>query len=582
MDSNNNHLMQALSRYAPLVFCRADALFQLNDQGVIKFCTGPTQKFFGEADNKLVGSNLLDFIHPDDQSTVREILHARGENVRIDDLILQARTATGVQTEIALSGYRVPDFEDDFFLANKTSPRQTLPLGKRPGDRDESTGMLSNEAFVETAAQRAAAYEATGGKAKVSMVKIGQLADAGIVEGSEEEGRVLRAIGEVLSAESLGGDTAGRIDDESFSVLHGDNVDSEGLSAKIANALSRAAPSTTNLMPKVATVDANAAGMDNKQLAKAMLYSLQEFTRNDGEMPSGDLSDALQRGLERNVQAVERFKNICDKDSFDLVYMPVCSLKDSSLHHYEALTRFREEAGESPFQLITLAEEVGVIHDFDLAVARRAVETIEKVLSVGGQVTPIAINVSGHSISDSEFCGNLHKLLDTKHGIDQHLSLEITESAQIEDLKGVNACLQDFRRQGFKVALDDFGAGAASFDYLNSFDVDTVKFDGPVVKRAVATKKGKAFLASMATLCHEIDVETIAEMVEDQPLAEFLGTCGVELGQGWYFGKPMPQEAAFLALKMAQPEAKKVSTPPAAKEAAKDSLSLTERLQAGS
>ena len=67
---------------------------------------------------------------------------------------------------------------------------------------------------------------------------------------------------------------------------------------------------------------------------------------------------------------------------------------------------------------------------------------------------------------------------------------------------------------------------------MNSFDVDTVIFDGPVVKRAVGTRKSKAFLASMATLCHEIGVETIAEMVEDQALADFLKQCGIELGQG--------------------------------------------------
>ena len=224
--------------------------------------------------------------------------------------------------------------------------------------------------------------------------------------------------------------------------------------------------------------------------------------------------------------------------------MPVASLKDGHFHHYEALTRFREDAGESPFQLITLAEEVGVIAEFDLAVAERALQTIDAAKKTG-PFTPLAINVSGHSISDPVFCENLKKLLTEKFGYEDHLSLEITESAEITDLQGVNEAIQRFRRIGYKVALDDFGAGAASFDYLNSFDVDTVKFDGPVVKRAVATKKGKAFLASMATLCHEIQVETIAEMVEDQALAEFLGQCGIELGQGWHFGKPMPTDQAF-------------------------------------
>jgi EAL domain-containing protein (putative c-di-GMP-specific phosphodiesterase class I) len=169
-----------------------------------------------------------------------------------------------------------------------------------------------------------------------------------------------------------------------------------------------------------------------------------------------------------------------------------------------------------------------VIPDFDLAVAKRALLTVEAA-KLTGPFTPIAINVSGHSISDPKFCEDLKSLLTERYGIEEHISLEITESAEIKDLQGVNDALQRFRRMGFKVALDDFGAGAASFDYLNSFDVDTVKFDGPVVKRAVATKKGKAFLASMATLCHEIEVETIAEMVEDKALADFLGQCGIEL-----------------------------------------------------
>jgi EAL domain-containing protein (putative c-di-GMP-specific phosphodiesterase class I) len=163
---------------------------------------------------------------------------------------------------------------------------------------------------------------------------------------------------------------------------------------------------------------------------------------------------------------------------------------------------------------------------------------------------PLAINVSGHFISDPEFCAKLLSLLTTRIGVEEHISIEITESAEINDLEAVNNAIQKFRHIGFKVALDDFSTGAASFDYLNSFDVDTVKFDGPVVKRAVGTRKGKAFLASMATLCHEIGVEIIAEMVEDQALADFLMQCGIELGQGWHFGKPMSKEDAFPSINM--------------------------------
>ena len=489
-----------LGRFAALALCRADVLFQVSSDMTIKFSWGPAEKFFGGAGTPLIGSSFLNMIAEDDQQIVGDYFYNENSASRVEDVILTSAKGS----KIAISGYRVPDFDNDFFLAVKISPKQTIPISRQPEAQDAESGVLSGEAYTDLAAQRIKSFEASGGKPKVSMVNIGDLSDAGFAEGSEEAGQVLRAIGDVLNSESLGGDTAGRVDDGSFSLIHGDDVNAEELSEKIANAMSKAAPGA-NLMPKIATMDAGSAGMDEQQLAKAMMYSLQKFTKGE-PLPDGDLSAALQSSLAENVASVQRFRKIVEDGSFDLVYMPVCSLKDG----------------------------------------------------------------------DPLFCAELDKMLHAQFGIDEFLSLEITESAEIEDLKGVNAAIQEFRRAGFKVALDDFGAGAASFDYLNSFDVDTVKFDGPVVKRAVVTKKGKAFLASMATLCREIDVETIAEMVEDEPLAKFLGECGIELGQGWHFGKPMPAKEAFKGLEDDKPKA----AAPSVKNL--DGLSLMERLQAES
>ncbi len=539
--------LQVLGRYAALAFCRADVLLEVSSDLEIIFCSGPTQAFLGKQDRELKGRDFLDIIYFDDRKAVEEDLNNDSFDARIDDLIVRTQLDGGRVSSVAISGYRVPDFNNNFFIAIKTSPKVQKIYVEQPV-RDEDSGVLDNDSFVDAAANRIRKVQAMGGSAKMSMVNIGDLRDAGIEEGSEKEGQVLRAIGDVLNSESLGGDTAGRIDDGNFSLVHDDSVDHAQLAEKISNALSATAPEARSLMPKVATVNADGSGMDDQQLAKAMMYSLNEFTKNGGNVPDGDLSVAIQREMERNIKGIEQFQKICRDGTFDLVYMPVCRLSDTSVHHFEALTRFRNTDVESPFQLITLAEEVGVIQDFDICVAERAISTVQAALA-SGECTPVAINVSGHSISDPKFCDNLNKLLTTNFGLEDHISLEITESAEIADLKGVNQAIQEFRRAGFKVALDDFGAGAASFDYLNSFDVDTVKFDGPVVQRAVKTRKGKAFLASMATLCREIEVETIAEMVEDAPLADFLKQCGIELGQGWFFGKPMPQDEAFKGVK---------------------------------
>lgn len=573
---------QALTvgRFVALAFCRADILFQVSEDGIIKFCSGPSQKLFGKSESELIGENFLDLVNESDRNIVSELFASDKKDARIDDFLIRANSIGGAEKDVSVSGYRVPDFENDFFLALKVAPKMVVPAGRRPEDRDTVSGVMAGEAFVDVAAQRIKSFEASGGKPKVSMLNIGDLAEAGIEAGSREEREIMSAIGDILNAESLGGDTAGRIDDENFSLVHSEDVSAVSLSAMVSEALSKTSTNASRLMPKVATMDASSSGMDDKQLAKAMLFSLQEFTREGGEMPDGNLATALERGLEENVKSMESFKNICLDGSFDLVYMPVCRLSDGTIHHYEALTRFRETPGESPFRLLTLAEETGMISEFDLLVAERAIQCVNAARE-RGPCTPVAINVSGHSISNAEFCESLAGLLDVHFGIENFISLEITESAEIIDLEGVNSAIQIFRRKGFKVALDDFGAGAASFDYLNSFDVDTVKFDGPVVKRAIATRKGKAFLASMATLCHEIDVETIAEMVEDSTRADFLRLCGIELGQGWYFGKPMPESEAFPGAEAAAPAPQPAAAKPVAPKTTERPLSLMERLNAG-
>jgi EAL domain-containing protein (putative c-di-GMP-specific phosphodiesterase class I) len=525
-----------LARLAAIAFCRADVVMQMGDDYKITFAIGTAQGVFGCSPENLIGKTFFSLFQRDDSKFLRDLIGNSDPNARLEDVLARAVSADK-PVDVAVSGYRVPDFDNNFFIAVKVNPKKLVKVGRRDIDRDAGSGLLKKDAFIDQAADRISAYQAAGGKPKVSMVNL-----AGFEGDDHEKSALMAVLGETLRENSLGGDTAGLVDDENFSVVHGDETDAESLSQKVSNAVKTVGG--ISLMPRISTIDASEPQMSPQQMAKALMVSLDAFSKGDDIPDGGNLNAIVEKKLQDNVKAIERFRHICTAGHFDLVYMPVCRLSDGSIHHFEALTRFRDDAGESPFRLITLAEEVGIIPEFDIAVAQRAVEQISRY-TADSRCTPIAANISGHSISDPTFCDELAQVLDRDLDLYKWLSLEITESAQIEDLEGVNASIQRFRRMGFKVALDDFGAGAASFDYLNSFDVDEVKFDGPVVQRASKTKKGKAFLKSMATLCAEIRVHTIAEMVEDEPLAAFLKQCGVHLGQGWYFGKPNSDMASF-------------------------------------
>ena len=543
-------------RFVALAFCRADVLFELGNDQTIKFVAGATPSLFGKKTDEMMGMGFLDLVHDEDKPRVAEYLINADNLGRFDDVVIRLKTIKSGDGKSTIAGYRVPDFENNFFVVVKITPDQkprtepaeeeipqSMELEEKP-THDEEAGVLNRDSFASVAANRLKQVAEAGGEAKLTMVKIDNLDEIKKDLSHQDQSKLMTTIGGILAGESVGGDAAGRIDDENFSFVHDADVDVQSVGQKIENAAKEIAPNSVGVGAKATSLDANANDLTEEQLAKAVSYTMRSFSSGKGMANPATLSGMFDSMMEETMKQVNAFKRICATRAFDLVYMPICNLKTGSLHHFEALTRFRGTGEESPYKLITMAEEIGVISEFDMAVAQKVVSFVNKQ-AAAGRGSPIAVNVSGHSIQDASYVKGLHDLLKKATNLSRMLMFEITESAEIQDLEAVNSTIQEFRTKGFKFALDDFGAGAAGFDYLNSFDIDTVKFDGPVVKRAYATSKGKAFLKSMAALCNETGVETIAEMVEDKPLAEFLLECGVHLGQGWYFGKPEAEPDAF-------------------------------------
>ncbi len=521
-------------------------LFEVDSNLSILFSAGTTNELLGKPGDSLAGQPFASLLDEADQQMVDELLLGASKDGRFDDIDVRLRLKSGATCNADISGYRVPDFHDNFFLAVKVRPKRSAPAHRRLADRDPDSGVLNEKGFANAASKRIQSISTAGGDAKMTLVKVSNLETARKGMSEDAHKRMVGAIGGILSSHSAGGNTAGRIDDEHFGIIHGDDVDIATVNNQIEAAAKDMAPENIAIKSKSQTVDADGAGLTEDQIAKAISYTMKAYTENKDVSSHGNLNSIFETMMADTMRQVDAFRQICMSRDFDLHFMPICDLKNGAVHHLEALTRFRGKIGASgsPYKLITLAEEVGVISEFDLAVAYKAVETAKAHADTGG-IPPLAVNVSGHSISSGDFVHELQVLLESATDLSQMISLEITESAEITDFDQVNEHIQAFRRKQFTVALDDFGAGAASFDYLNNFDVDAVKFDGPVVKRAYQTEKGKAFLASMATLCKTTGIETIAEMVEDADLARFLRDCGINLGQGYHFGKPGPDPKAF-------------------------------------
>lgn len=527
-------------RFVALAFCRADLLFELDDDHDVVFAAGATALLLGEQGDDLQGRRFLDLIDESDRGLAAEVLEASRAQGRIDDVVVRLNGTGRRRPNVAMAGYRVPDFNNHFFLALKMEPAlQSERLSEADLRRDGDSGLLDEASFANVAAERAQAFRRAGGRPQITVVKVDNLAEMTQALGASDRKRIMGEVGDILARHSLAGGTAGRVDGDSFSYLHRDDIDPE----EVNNMISEAARKLfdAEVKPQAHTLDADGAGLAEHQVARAIAHTIRTFSEQ-GEHAldkKKSLSQVLSGLVSNTIDNVAYIRKMVATRDFDIAFMPICDLRLERVHHFEALTRWRDaKPGTSPYHLFCLAEEVDIVHELDMAVVETVIQTINGLVRERGLMPSVAINLSGLSLSNPQFVDGLTRLLKKSGMPPRKLMFELTESVKVERLSEVNAVIQNLRRLGFRFALDDFGSGAASFDYLNGLDVDIVKFDGPVVKRACSSQKGSDLLSSMAKMCASMGIRTTAEMVEDKRMAGRVYQCGVDFGQGYYFGKP--------------------------------------------
>ncbi|WP_262690418.1 EAL domain-containing protein [Kordiimonas aestuarii] len=344
-----------------------------------------------------------------------------------------------------------------------------------------------------------------------------------------------RDIEQYLQSFSVGGAHATMLGDDKFAVVH-EKTDPNAQKIDFAQELKR----TTGVSLTSATIDASEAKLSESDNLRALIFSLQNFASENDGFAIDDIRKNCATLIGQTKERVRAFREVLDEGRFSLVFQPIVNLEKGTTHHFEALTRFElPPAIKSQWEMIRFAEDIGLIDEFDYAVVTLAIYKIREMLKKGGS-PGIAVNLSGRSLSNVGFLSELMSLLRGNKDLTNYLSLEITESAKIHDLDMLSEVLVEMRAIGFRVYLDDFGAGAAGFQYLKKLKVDALKIDGAYIRDALASKEDRAFLRSMVTLCQDLGIVTVGEWVETQEHATLLRQMGVDYGQGYFFGKPSP------------------------------------------
>ncbi len=226
-------------------------------------------------------------------------------------------------------------------------------------------------------------------------------------------------------------------------------------------------------------------------------------------------------------------------------FQPQYDYESGRLVGAEVLCRWKDPAlgWISPAEFIPALENTGQIYILDTYIWEQACICIRRWLDTGEYpVVPLSVNISRRDIQQEDFLDRISKLLERYHLTPDLLRLEITESAYMEEPEALVSIVSSLQNQGFVVEMDDFGSGYSSLSMLKEVPVDTLKMDLRFLSETNADKRGGSIISSVIRMAQGLNIAVIAEGVETAVQAEALKNMGCYIMQGFYLGRPMPQE----------------------------------------
>ncbi len=287
------------------------------------------------------------------------------------------------------------------------------------------------------------------------------------------------------------------------------------------------------------------AGEDFDELLKSAETALYRSKRR-GRGQITVYSREIAQEMKRSTQLEQALRNAIIADAVDVYFQPIVRLKDAGVVGFEALARWIDpDLGfVSPAVFVPLAEERGFIDALSETLLRKAAEA---ALSWPRELF-LSFNLSSAQLMDP---GTAPTILATlgRVGLDPgRLELEITETAVMTSADTAQRIISELRQAGVRISLDDFGTGQSSLGRLRDFTFDKVKIDRAFVSRITTDRTSEHIVKAIIAMCDGLDLQVVAEGIEERADAEKLKALGCAMGQGYYYGRPVDAAATLLYL----------------------------------
>lgn len=344
------------------------------------------------------------------------------------------------------------------------------------------------------------------------------------------------------------GDTVARISGDEFSVLIKNVENPDGIIPIIHNILNvfyetfHILNSSVNMTSSIGVSifpDDGDLPEDLIRSSDIAMYKAKDLGKNKYQFFNVYMKNELIKKLDIEVKLRTAIKN----EEFVLYYQPQFDAKTKKLRGLEALIRWNNpELGFlSPLEFISIAEETGLISEIGDWVLNTACAYGKKINDTYGNNITVAVNISPVQLKLTNFYDSVIYAIN-KSGIKpSNLELEVTENVLIDNFEFSLEIFNDLKKYGVSLSLDDFGTGYSSLSYLKKLPIDLLKIDKSFIDEINMLNPKNDFIESIISLIHKLNINALAEGVEDKFQYDYLSNAGIDNIQGFYLGKPLPE-----------------------------------------
>ena len=430
-------------------------------------------------------------------------------------------------------------------LLTATALRRGLARGAHLAYTDELTGLNNRRSFTEAMADNRFDHRGRGFSPALLLLDLDRFKLVNDTLGHPAGDELLKLVAERLRASVPPTAFVARLGGDEFAVIHHvqNTAEAELVADDILRALNQPATVRGQEIWPNASIGIALPGPTRvppgELLSMADVALYQAKGRGKGRSFVFDSNARLPSVTKLSMES--ELHMAVKHSQFEMLYQPVVNLKDRRIVGAEALLRWNHPAQGvlSPDAFLSVANETGIGHSLGRWIVQEVSAQSRVWQQLFGDGLSVSINVSAAEFQSLDFVYVLGRLVKESGVTVSSLAFEVSESTLTSDEGATQANLEELRQRGFKIAIDDFGVGFSSLNYLQTNRMDVLKLDPAFVRSDDDNHRTFRIVRSIVDLAHSLGMTVVAEGIETEEQYQRMLQAGCDQGQGFYFARPL-------------------------------------------